>query len=459
MDSSANQITWKEQKEAFVTSHEGTTSWEVLLVCLSAPMGLACYRHLVRLIQPTTKTSQILLEALLVWFPMVLCQTNFLYPWGVSLLVLEGVLVALSSIYYSEPDERQNSILKSTKPTKLDFLTAYRSTILYLTFIAILAVDFHVFPRRFAKTEVKGYGLMDVGAASFCLSAGLVSKKARVGHGNHKAANNNLRQLLHTLPLVVLGLLRIWTNKELEYQEHVSEYGVHWNFFFTMGVLAVVPPLVPFGRATWILPASILLLYQSALSLWGMQEYIENAPRICTKGHDDTLCLPFFAANREGVLGCFGYLSLYFMGEYVGAKFVWKGEGRQSLWTLSVSLWTLALGSSNFLPVSRRSTNAAFCIWAAAHNVLILTTFQQTIKIGVQNSIPIVFETVNRHGLVMFLVANLLTGLVNLTIPTLTVSDGPALMIVFSYICLVGIVALLFDALLIRLLLSKKKVN
>jgi hypothetical protein len=41
-------------------------------------------------------------------------------------------------------------------------------------------VGFHVFLRRlFVKIEVNDYGLMDVGAVSFCMSAGRVTPKAR----------------------------------------------------------------------------------------------------------------------------------------------------------------------------------------------------------------------------------------------------------------------------------------
>jgi phosphatidylinositol glycan class W len=50
--------------------------------------------------------------------------------------------------------------------------------------VAILAVDFHAFPRRFAKAEGYGQGIMDIGVGTIVLAGGLVSKAAApVGGG------------------------------------------------------------------------------------------------------------------------------------------------------------------------------------------------------------------------------------------------------------------------------------
>jgi hypothetical protein len=51
-----------------------------------------------------------------------------------------------------------------THSLKLPFITLFRGGNLLMTCLSILAVDFHVYPRRFGKTELYGFSLMDTGA-------------------------------------------------------------------------------------------------------------------------------------------------------------------------------------------------------------------------------------------------------------------------------------------------------
>jgi len=54
-----------------------------------------------------------------------------------------------------------------TYPPRVPFLSIARCYTLILSCIAILAVDFNVFPRRFAKAETFGQGLMDTGIEEY----------------------------------------------------------------------------------------------------------------------------------------------------------------------------------------------------------------------------------------------------------------------------------------------------
>lgn len=420
--------TLKQQKEAFVTGHDGTTPWEILFVCMAAPVGVLTFQTMPK---SAPKWQKVAMEAFCLLFPMAVCQTTLLYPWGIAVLCIETLVVIVWRIGRKDKpviDERSST----------DFVSAYRSTVMYLTFVAILAVDFHVFPRRFAKTETQGYGLMDLGAGCFVVAAGLVSPRAR-----GKAPPAFASSLKRIMPLLGLGLFRLLTTKGLEYQEHVSEYGVHWNFFFT---LAVVGPLAAVYPQGWFAPCLLIGLYQYFLSNYNLQEFVEQAPRKCWE--DDPFPCNLIVANREGMLGVVGYLAIFLLSEHLAAICIWTKKGLDRgkwLYGAAALLWGILAVLTQLLniPVSRRSTNASFCVWTMAHNVLILAALWT-----VTEAVPPIFLAVNRHGLLVFVLANLLTGLTNLTMNTLEASDAQALLVLFVYLCAVGSVSLLLDHLL-----------
>ena len=128
--------------------------------------------------------------------------------------------------------------------------THHRALVMLNTCLAILAVDYHIFPRRFAKTETFGVSLMDAGVGAFVYANGVVSYMARnsIPDSNREKMkllkSQFLQNLFNTLysvwPIVLLGFLRLASVKAIDYQEHVSEYGVHWNFFFTLALIKVI---------------------------------------------------------------------------------------------------------------------------------------------------------------------------------------------------------------------------
>ncbi|KAJ1499922.1 Glucosaminyl phosphatidylinositol (GlcN-PI) nositol acylation protein, partial [Coelomomyces lativittatus] len=166
------------------------------------------------------------------------------------------------------------------KEKHLESITAFRGILMVLTVFSILAVDFQVFPRRFAKTELYGTSLMDIGVGIFVFMQGIV-------HG----LGNRLRVIRWSLFL--MGCTRLLLMSLTDYPSHVTEYGTHWNFFFTlmaMDCFNYVSTLLCKGFEE-LVGFVILALHQTLLTVGGLSMYIQHAPR-------DT----FFSMNREGIL-------------------------------------------------------------------------------------------------------------------------------------------------------------
>merc|ERR1712159_103006 len=165
-------------------------------------------------------------------------------------------------------NESWNDVLHSDR---VHFISLYRAFMMVLTCICILAVDFRIFPRAFAKTETYGQSVMDVGVGCFVFASALVSKQAQSYRHNEGYMHTLKSTVVKVSPLLVLGLIRLFATKSADYQEHVSEYGVHWNFFFTLaGVALLVAVLSP--RREWSAITGLLLVaaYQFALSFLGI---------------------------------------------------------------------------------------------------------------------------------------------------------------------------------------------
>lgn len=490
----------KEQKELFVSGLEGTTPWELLLICGTAVTGILFYQSLRR---PTSSSQWLLItEGMAFWVPMILCQTVWLYPYGVSYLTGQTAIALWLRRLRTSQSRRRPQLLcplpkqgeggqSATVAEELRRLsvTVHRSCLMFLTCTAILAVDFHVFPRRFGKTETTGYGWMDLGAASFVIAAGIVSPRARRSRRLEQQARPEQqapqlptlshvpdwkRHLQRILPVLFVGTLRLLTHKELEYQEHVSEYGVHWNFFFTLALVFPISAVMSGRTPSWVQPTITFIVYQWLLTREGLQIWVEEAPRACPRKlrgrmTASVLC-DFVSANREGILGCVSYAALYLASEYITYQFFWRENqstiittsnttqfmvavrATAKLWLVVAALfviWQLLLASG--VEVSRRTTNAAFGVWVLFVNMLQLAAIHLVVVWNHRDNDdsnsrpPAVLAAVNRHGLLTFVVANLLTGAVNLAINTLSVSDGAALGILVVYLSVVGLFAVLVD--------------
>lgn len=166
----------------------------------------------------------------------------------------------------AEAEKRDEQLERRLRPK--GWVTVYRAHMMVMTVICILAVDFQVFPREFAKAETWGTSLvsaepafatparfvssrltclawagpqMDLGVGSFVFSLGMTSALPLL-RSRHRPpfVREVWGTTVKSAGVLVLGLIRVAMVKGVDYPEHVSEYGFHWNFFFTLGLLPVL---------------------------------------------------------------------------------------------------------------------------------------------------------------------------------------------------------------------------
>jgi phosphatidylinositol glycan class W len=363
------------------------------------------------------------------------------------------------------------------------FVTMYRGGMIVITCAAILAVDFKIFPRRFAKVENWGTSLMDLGVGSFVFSAGTVSARSALKAqlaGKTPSLVDRLRvSIRHSLPLLALGLIRLYSVKGMDYAEHITEYGVHWNFFFTLGFLppfmAVCHSAFAMVRSYEALALVVGLAYEAALDFTRLKAYIFTAPR------DNLL-----SQNREGIFSLFGYLAIFLAGHAAGmymlpreskstssepllsraglAKFRTSTVGRLATWSViwsALTVFSLSYHGLN-LQVSRRLANLPYVLWVAAFNCSHLTICcliekfcfpdlynaddAETEKKRCKAATSRLLYAFNRNGLPMFLLANLLTGAVNMSMPTIDMTKLQSIGVLVAYVGTLSATALTLDA-------------
>ena len=402
--------TWKQQKEAFVSDHDGGSLIE--LIAVAAVVPLCCGARLRLHDAKDSTTVKLAKDAGLLVAPIAASLTIGADYMPAMFLVLAAVALA------TQLRAPQYELTTQTQVIRL-----FRACQAVFTGICILAVDFRAFPRRFCKTETYGYSLMDMGVGSFVVGNAMISRLVLGRRWRPK----------RILPLIALGLARLVTVKASGYPEHVTEYGVHWNAFFTLAVvdlcdgLGCYLKLGPGGR----LGAAGALM---ALSRVGIDRayVLSDAPR-------DSL----FAANREGLASAPGYAALFFAAAAFFDFFLVRGHVPLDDYVLSLFHQNInkpgapafACGSGAFLalawlagPPSRRVADAPFVLLCLGFNgwILALCALFATKLQGV------VLVVADAHLLYWFLAANITTGVFNFATDSLKLPGFVAVVVLVA---------------------------
>lgn len=509
----------KTDKENFVTGLNGTTMMEINLI-VHYPMILSSLRVVVLATLPLfmrkSRLLRFLLDYILLIIPIIGITTvmadNIDAIFATTLLIsICGTLVLPSKkeqTYHSrrhhavnvrrsaskellkdgfdltlneshvidKNDGIHDSLLDSCimSQNRVPGITLFRSWVTIVSCVCILAVDFHIFPRRFAKTEVYGTGLMDTGVGLFIVSNAVVSPEARSKFYNKVGIFGKLSFIkgtcVATWPLWLIGMMRLISVKMIGYQEHVSEYGVHWNFFFTLATVRILSSfLTAITSKSFCLVLSIfcVIFYQFMLlyPVYDLTAILFNDDR-----HG------FFMANKEGICSCLGYLSLYFAAVHLGS-FLFKPRHPclrvwikviMKLFFMSAFSWLVTHFANNMIqPISRRFANLAYVAWVMsmsysliAMSILMIVSIiacshykdiapalvpdkcllqnEKSVDVNAIDYDPppptlCLVTAVNQNQLLYFLLSNLCTGIVNVCFDTLRAPDTSAFSIISLY--------------------------
>ncbi|KAG8700346.1 Glucosaminyl phosphatidylinositol (GlcN-PI) nositol acylation protein [Ceratobasidium sp. 394] len=610
-------MSYKLEKEDFVSGHNGSSVTHINAISSVALASVALYLALQsRLAFPSRLSSpghrnllELTAEFVLLVVPLLLSLTIFAeYPLSLSLFLfipaflIHRNLPALppppppallpppspSSSRPSSPaltptqNQSHSSIhvlptpIPTPTPRRTTFsfsngvavpplpaLTTYRAHMMLMTVLCILAVDFPVFPRELSKCESWGVSVMDIGVGSFVFSQGVVSAIPMIKNPamlRGAVIPKVLAATRKVIPLFVLGFVRVLAVKGTEYPEHVTEYGVHWNFFIT---LALLPPIsILFHPLIIHVPLSLLGLFVTLVH----QIVLNNTPlQSWTLGNDRSNLL---SQNKEGIVSFIGYLALHLFGLAIGTLILppspshfrravselnatgsntappsrapsparlqvdndlhmgrrpptpdssdddeprhrpapirvseqeeprKRGKAAIELCSYAVVWWTLffigsAVGGGT-QGVSRRLANTLYVLWVAAYNTSFLLGYVLLDSIFARSSHPHtasrpngspatkerlsasspmrgsfasgfgsdsirerapvtqanssgLLGAINQNGLALFLVANVATGVVNMSIRTMYTADGDALVILVTYAFAFSLCAWLFQ--------------
>ncbi|XP_070038450.1 uncharacterized protein At4g17910-like isoform X3 [Nicotiana tomentosiformis] len=326
------------------------------------------------------------LDVLWIVFPAILCLTilaDWTYINAVVMTLLVAFFVVARRSGFSVSQEEGVRSLRTN-------ISAYRVSMNLLTCVCILAVDFKIFPRRYAKTETYD------------------------GHWSRFVYCGKC-----------IGFTAGTWNCKNEFEK--------CNFFNLSTYSS--------GLCSNLFHINCGLSGYEVFLLLGLNEYLLSSER----GPD------IISQNKEGIFSIFGYWGLYLVCVQLGSYLFFGKPGdavlrtndwaRIRVWILCLLLWLLTVFLDMHVErVSRRMCNLAYVTVVLAMNlqvfaVLTLADYVPGYKVSA------LIEVFDRNLLGSFLLANVLTGLVNLSIDTLFVSPFTALAILVGYAYILSIAA------------------
>ena len=434
---------------SYSSNHDGSS----LLTVLSVILLQVSYVHL-RMLLGNAGDKSFFIDFLVIVIPLL-----------ATLTLLSSHLPALATFVFNlclgcmtmkklreSTSPCKQHVKDDNKTRRKSYLDLFRGSIMLMTCLCILAVDFEVFPRHLAKTETLGISLMDIGGGAIVISSALTSPEAR------GISPCSLKPGKNAYYLLFLGVGRVLMLHLIGYEEHTSENGVHWNFFFTLLFVQYASQFCNWCfssqeyRNYFLSGGAVVMLtaHQVALSTTDLQHYILSAPRTS-----------FISCNREGIFSLACYLPLFILSQNLSKTFIFtrteaptgsrvlgRSEPMEEIsarlrlrsaltWVVGASAVCLVVSSRCLGAPSRRLANMGFSSTLALLTSTQLWAFVSVELFYLQGRGGLVavpcLEKISTHQLYVFVFSNLCTGLVNVSFQAYSLGMLTAMAILSVY--------------------------
>ncbi|KAA3670821.1 phosphatidylinositol glycan, class W [Paragonimus westermani] len=427
------------------TQKVGNTSVLELLALSTLPSLLICVRNYLLLFFHLNARNihiSLISDVLCILLPTISLLTfGNLYIFT-SWTVLGLIYLSLGLLtYYQSFNIEQKSPIPLIVKLDSVFSRELRAVCMLLTCLMILCIDLPICPRRFAKTHTYGFSLMDTGTGWAIVISALSGARTLL---QFRPVENLFRLAYRAvLPLFILGIIRICAVSLLDYPQPPTEYGLHWNFFFTIAFVRLLSVLLTATltiaerlfnspkrmRFTCVFSFSVVALALSAFCENMVKRHLLDDAWPST----DERLRSVLVANVEGLFSLPGYAAIYFFAlfNFMVMKHLLTPRTKNRMsYSFSVCVLyhcttTVAYGFylelMGWETISRRFATPSYVVFILflCNCTMFVMTIPHWLHPFYTATPSALTHILSSYAAVYFVLSNILTGVVNILVDTL----------------------------------------